>query len=460
MNTKNVAVILSGGSGMRFGASLPKQYLNLAGKMIIEHTIEVFESHPMIDEICIIANNEFHENLWKVCDTNGYQKVQNILEGGSERKDSSYAAICAYETDPSCVQLIFHDAVRPFVSAQIIKDCIDALNRYEAIDVAIPSADTIIQIDPNTDTIESIPQRSTLRRGQTPQAFSLDVIRRAHESLRNDPNPINVTDDCGLVKYYLPNIPIYVVSGEEKNIKITYPEDLLFSEKLIQLNSRRLNKIFPLTTLKNQVIVVYGGHSGIGEAIVKMARDAEAHCVSFSRQNGVDLQKCIDIRTSLESVAKRYGRIDHIINCAALLTKQSLEQMNEECIEETIRINYTATAFLCKYGLPYLKSTHGSLTLFTSSSYTQGRALYALYSSTKAAIVNLVQALSQEWEPDNVRINAINPARTKTPMRTTNFGDEPEDSLLDPNDVALKTLQSLNSGYSGLIIDIKKGIDG
>ena len=460
MKPKNVAVILSGGSGIRFGAQTPKQYLNLAGKTIIEHTLEIFEHHPLIDEICIVANLEFHETIRNIGITNGYQKIAYILEGGITRSDSSYAAIRAYENNHTPIFLIFHDAVRPFVSKRIITDCIKALQHHEAVDVAIPSADTIIQINPENDTIETIPNRSLLRRGQTPQAFSLQTIQQAHEALRRDPNPILVTDDCGLVRHYLSHMPIYVVQGEEKNIKITYFEDLLFAEKLIQLNSRELSHEAALDTLKEQVIVVYGGHSGIGEAIVELGTNIGAICLPLSRKNGTDLKKSSDIISSLQTIFQRYGKIDHVINCAALLSKCPLEEANDTIIEETIQTNYTAAVLLCKYALPYLKSSHGSLTLFTSSSYTQGRPFYALYSSTKAAIVNLTQALAQEWHPYSVRINAINPARTKTPMRTANFGHEPQETLLNAHDVARKTLQSLISSYSGLIIDIKKGIDG
>ncbi|MFA6629171.1 MAG: bifunctional cytidylyltransferase/SDR family oxidoreductase [Sulfuricurvum sp.] len=460
MNTKNIAVILSGGSGTRFGAEKPKQYLHLAGRMIIEYTVEVFQNHPLIDEICIIADPEFHDTLQTLCSKNHYDKARRIIRGGAQRSDSSFAAITEYGESDSDVNLIFHDAVRPFVSQSIISATIAALEKYSAVDVAIPSADTIIQINPEDDTIDNIPVRSILRRGQTPQAFALSTIKKAHLSLQTDLHPISVTDDCGLVKHYLPDTPVYVVPGEERNIKITYPEDLLFAEKLIQLNSRQLTSDQGLSLLKDQIIVIYGGNSGIGKEIAVLGSEAGAICLSFSRSNGIDLQNASDIQTSLDQVVERYGRIDHIINCAALLNQHRLDQTDETVIEEMIRTNFTGTTFLCKYGFHYLRQSQGSLTLFTSSSYTQGRPFYALYSSTKAAIVNLTQALSQEWQSENVRINAINPARTKTPMRTQNFGEEPEDTLLDAKYVARKTLQSLLSNYSGLIIDIKKGLDG
>ena len=97
----------------------------------------------------------------------------------------------------------------------------------------------------------------------------------------------------------------------------------------------------------------------------------------------------------------------------------------------------------------------GQILHFTSSSYTRGRANYALYSSTKSAVVNFVQAIAEEWQKDGIRINCINPQRTKTPMRTSNFGIEPEGTLLKSEDVAEISLKTLLSDFSGEVVDIK-----
>ena len=114
----------------------------------------------------------------------------------------------------------------------------------------------------------------------------------------------------------------------------------------------------------------------------------------------------------------------------------------------------------CKSGVtkkhPYLKESKGELLLFSSSSYTRGRAGYAVYSSTKAALVNLVQAISEEWFYDGIRINVIVPERTATPMRLQNFGVEPEQTLLSTEFVAQKTLEALLSVSTGQIFEIRK----
>ena len=194
--------------------------------MVVEHTVDVFEHNPRIDEIAIVSNPFYVADFESIIIKNGWKKVLKILKGGEERYHSSLSAIRAYE---GCeVNLIFHDAVRPLVSQRILNDVIDALADYEAIDVAMPATDTIIQTD--GDFIESIPDRSRLRRGQTPQAFRLETIRKAYDIALKDP-AFKVTDDCGVVVKYLPDVPVYVVMGEESNMKLTYKEDTYLLDK-------------------------------------------------------------------------------------------------------------------------------------------------------------------------------------------------------------------------------------
>lgn len=453
----NIAVILSAGTGSRFGSNIPKQFINLAGKNIIEYTIAAFEQNDKIDEICIVADGIYHEKLVQISEDNNFKKVKRIIQGGLERKDSSFNAIKEYK-DLKNVNLLFHDAVRPFVSQRIINDTINSLENYTAVDVAIATADTIIQVDNDTNTIENIPQRSKLQRGQTPQGFKLEIIKKAHELANEDKTEPMFTDDCGLVKQYLPHEKIYVVNGEEKNIKITYPEDLLFAEKLIQLNTISLSKQVDFSNLKDKVIVVFGGNSGIGKDIVKIANENNAVAISLSRINGVDISNDIQVEKVLDEVFNKYKRIDSVINCAATLTKKELINMSSQEILLEINTNLLGAINIAKASHKYLKDTKGSLVLFTSSSYTRGRASYSLYSSTKAAIVNLTQSLSSEWQKDGIKINVINPSRTATPMREKSFGKEDSSRLLDSAIVARSTLQTILQEFSGLVIDIKKDI--
>ena len=226
----NIAVILAGGSGSRLGGALPKQFLSVAGKTIIEHTIDVFDNNDLIDEIAIVSKKEYVSDVEHIVMSSQYHKVKKILIGGKERYDSSLAAISAYNDD-DC-NLLLHDAVRPLVNNRIINDCIDALKTYRAVDVAIKTTDTIIEVD-DDNIIRSIPPRSLLRNSQTPQCFKRGLIRRAYELALQDPLFVT-TDDCGVVHKYLPDEPICVVAGEVFNFKVTYAEDLFLLERLCQ----------------------------------------------------------------------------------------------------------------------------------------------------------------------------------------------------------------------------------
>ncbi|MBP3942151.1 bifunctional cytidylyltransferase/SDR family oxidoreductase [Sphingobacteriaceae bacterium WQ 2009] len=453
----NIAVILAGGSGTRLGNSMPKQFLKIAGKAIIEHTIDVFENNDQIDEIVIVSKSDYLSTIEQLIVKNKYQKVKKILQGGKERYHSSLAAIEAYN-NIDC-NLIFHDSVRPLVNNRIIDDCIQALQNYDAVDVAIQATDTIVKVN-QQDCITDIPLRSELRNGQTPQCFKREVIQKAYEIALADPD-FTTTDDCNVIKKYLPNTPIYVVKGEIFNMKVTYLEDLFLIDKLFQLKTTAGSSLSltkdTIETIPNKVMVVFGGSYGIGKEIVDLARKLGAIVYSYSRsENGVDISNEESVRKALAEVKERNGRIDYVISSAGILVKEALFSMSYSDIISSININLLGSFIVAKESHQYLTETSGSLLFYTSSSYTKGRMMYSVYSATKAAIVNLVQALSEEWFDDYVRVNCINPERTKTPMRIKNFGHEPEDTLLDPVNVAIASLNALVSKQTGDIIDVRK----
>ncbi len=225
---KNIAIILAGGSGSRFGADMPKQFLQVAGKMIIEHTIDAFERHPMIDEIAIVSRADYMEEMKEMVKKDGYTKVTHVLQGGKERYHSSLAAIEAFTDDDD--NLLIHDGVRPLVSERIITDCVNALAEYEAVDVAVPTTDTIIELNED-GSIARIPQRRLLRNAQTPQCFRRRVIAEAFRLALQDPD-FFPTDDCSIVLKYMPEVAIKVVDGEPSNIKVTYKSDLEMMKRL------------------------------------------------------------------------------------------------------------------------------------------------------------------------------------------------------------------------------------
>jgi len=236
----NIAVILAGGIGKRFGGKLPKQLRTLEdGRTVLQTCVDTFRACPSVSEVIIVMHPDWiNDPLLSPIKTEGVV----FIPGGQERWQSSWNAIQFLAnrfTDSPIhrfteVNVLIHDAARPFVSTRIIEDVCQALKTHEAVTVAIPATDTMYICDiPHTPdtvhhtlyTIHSIPDRSTMWRAQTPQAFRLDVIKKAYELAIHDPHLV-ATDDCGIIKKYQPNTPIYIVLGEEQNRKITFPDDL------------------------------------------------------------------------------------------------------------------------------------------------------------------------------------------------------------------------------------------
>ena len=453
----NIAVVLAGGSGLRLGNDQPKQFLKVAGKKVIEHTIEAIESAENIDEICIVSRIDYIHEVENLVINNGYKKVKKILAGGKERYDSSLAAINAYTNNDD--NLLFHDAVRPLITERIIDDCIKALQQYNAVDVAVKTTDTIIQVNTN-QCINNIPNRNELYNGQTPQGFKRGTIAKAYELALQDPNFIT-TDDCGTVRRYLPDEPIYVVNGENFNMKLTYVEDLFLLDKLFQLKSLhgQQDELTDLAKkqLQRKVVVVFGGSYGIGGEIVNIIKSYGGTVYSFSRsENGVDVSKKAQVEEALRSVYNAEGRVDAVINTAGILIKEALSSMSDQSIQTSIDVNLLGVVNVAQASYEYLKESYGSLLFYTSSSYTRGRMMYSLYSATKAAIVNFTQAIAEEWGDLHIRVNCINPERTKTPMRVQNFGNEPENTLLPAKDVAIASINTVFSTATGEIIDVRR----
>jgi len=452
---KVYAIVLAGGSGERFGNEVPKQFKKVAGKTVIEHTLSIFDEDQLIDEIFVVVNPNFRYLMEEIVLRNSYKKVSKILSGGNTRQESSRIGVFSIPDDNSYV--LIHDAVRPFVTHKIIREIVASLERYESIDTCVSSPDTIVKVD--GEEIMEVPDRKKLMLGQTPQGFRTNIIKKAYELYEQ--KPFETTDDCSLIlKYGLGKVGI--VGGDRFNIKITYPEDIYLADKIFQVrsmeSSEELEKM--VEKFRDKVLVVFGASRGIGKEIIDIASSLGTKAYGFSRQTSVDVSKPEDVSSALEEVFEKEGRIDYVVNTAAILRMGPLENRKYTDIVQEMMTNYFGTIVVAKESIKYLKLTRGSLLFFTSSSYTRGRSLYSVYSSTKAAVVNLMQALAEEFSINSCRVNAINPERTNTEMRKENFGIEDERTLLSPEVVAMKSLAVLASSFSGMVFDVNKSFEG
>ena len=234
-----VAVVLGGGVGQRMGAGMPKQLLTLGGRTLVERCVAAFDQAPGIDEVLVVMARGYTEQVKAMLAGTGYRKVTAVIEGGVTRPESTRAALAAIAAGHQGATaggpladcgVLLHDAARPLVDQRIIADCVAALRDHDAAGVAVPASDTMVVTQ--NGVMHSVPPRETLFRCQTPQCFRLSVITQAHELAAADP-AFAPTDDCGVVLRYLPAIDVHIVPGSERNIKITYPQDLAIAEALL-----------------------------------------------------------------------------------------------------------------------------------------------------------------------------------------------------------------------------------
>ncbi len=228
------AVLLAAGSGERFSGEISKQMAPLAGSTVLEYSLNAFEENQEIKEIVLVTSESLLPDVKKLVGQN-YKKIKQIIQGGVTRSDSSAAALNTIIDDP-LEKVLIHDAARPLVSQAIINSCINALDHNEAVVTALPSTDTILEIEEGN--VISIPKREHLWHAQTPQGFQLGAIKNAYELLARvtDNDDFVPTDDCSVLLRFSPKSRLVVVHGSQTNIKITYPFDLTLAETFIHSN--------------------------------------------------------------------------------------------------------------------------------------------------------------------------------------------------------------------------------
>lgn len=228
------AVICAGGIGSRMGnAEKPKQYLNVGGKPIILHTIEKFVVNEEFEKVIVLVPESWINYTRDIINKHlmGVDKVV-VMAGGSDRNSTIMNSINYIEEnfglDDETI-IVTHDAVRPFVTHRIIMDNIEAAAKVGACDTVIPATDTIVE-SLDGEKISSIPDRSKVYQGQTPQSFRAKRLKELYLSLTEDEKAI-LTDAAKI--YLLKGEDVHLVRGEVFNIKITYPYDLTVAETLI-----------------------------------------------------------------------------------------------------------------------------------------------------------------------------------------------------------------------------------
>lgn len=225
---RTVALVPAAGRGLRMGGPVPKQFLALGGRPILAQSLQVLQASPVIHEIILaVPQTERQYCLDHFVATGEFGKVTKVVPGGAQRQDSVRHALAEVSEETDIV--LVHDAVRPFLTGEMIRRVIDAAAEHGAAIIALPMRDTVKYVGTG-GVIERTIDRAPLWLAQTPQAFRRACLEEAHRKalLGN----IHATDDAHLVE--LLGKPVVVVEGSGENIKVTRPEDLVIGEAILR----------------------------------------------------------------------------------------------------------------------------------------------------------------------------------------------------------------------------------
>lgn len=230
---KTTAVVLAAGQGKRMGSDVAKQYLLLHGRPVLYYTLRSFEESP-VDEIILVAGEDQRAYCKKeIVEKFGFTKVKAIVTGGKER----YHSVAKGLEAACCDYVLIHDGARPFVTPDMIKRGIEAVQQYDACIMGMPAKDTI-KISDEEGFAADTPSRNRVWQIQTPQIFSFPLIKGVYEELLLKEGDLKqkgivVTDDAMVVELFSGK-RVKLVEGSYDNIKLTTPEDLKIAEAFLE----------------------------------------------------------------------------------------------------------------------------------------------------------------------------------------------------------------------------------
>lgn len=229
----NIAIVFAGGSGVRMGAGVPKQFLEINGKPIIVHTLQLFQYHRKIDKIYVAVLEDYIPYMQELVADFRLSKVAAVLPGGSTAQDTIYQALKRAEAEsPKDSIVLLHDGVRPFVSYEVISRNIKGVKEKGNAITCTTCYETIL-VSRNGETVDEVPYRKETFAAQAPQSFYLKDIIAAHDAVREvNPTYENMVDACTIIRSQ--GITANMVEGNRGNIKVTTPEDVYMFRALLQ----------------------------------------------------------------------------------------------------------------------------------------------------------------------------------------------------------------------------------
>ena len=228
----NIGVIFAGGVGKRMNSRVkPKQFINVYGKPIIIHTLEIFENHEEIDAIVVACLESWIPYLDELLKKFNIHKVVKVVPGGASGQESIYNGLVAAEEVAAGEKsiVLIHDGVRPLINEKTISDNIASVKGHGSAITSVKVKETVLVVSED-NSIDSVPKREDTRLARAPQSFYLDEILAAHRKSMEEHLP-GFIDSCSLMQHY--GKKLYLIEGPQENIKITTPDDFYTMRALL-----------------------------------------------------------------------------------------------------------------------------------------------------------------------------------------------------------------------------------
>lgn len=231
--SKVAAIIFAGGSGVRMGSELPKQFIEVEGRPVIIHTLDIFEKSGAIDDIFIACKEDYIDTLNELIAQYGISKVRSVVPGGTSALGSQYNGLAeaAKHCDDDTI-VIIHDGVRPCIDDELIRRAVEVAEEKGAVVTCTPMFETPV-FSTGGEVVERIPARSDCYTAQAPQAFRLGDLKAAHEKVRPDNPEYTGLVDSGSLLMSLGR-EVAIIKGPRSNIKVTTPEDLYIFRAMLE----------------------------------------------------------------------------------------------------------------------------------------------------------------------------------------------------------------------------------
>lgn len=219
------AVIVAAGSSERMGSD--KMALMLGGKPVLARTLKVFQDSPLVDEIIVVSKIDRLQETADLCKEYGIEKISRVVAGGKTRTESALVGVS--EVDPKARLIAIHDGARPLVTEDLILRTVYAASEHMAAAPVVSSPDTLKAVDADGFMLGTVDRETTLR-VQTPQVFRAEIIKGALTKAVE--KGLVLTDDCAAAE--MMGVRTKAVLGDDDNIKITRPRDMLFAEEILK----------------------------------------------------------------------------------------------------------------------------------------------------------------------------------------------------------------------------------